>query len=93
MGWGNGISIGWPNSSAQSAPPGEMVYFEVLELCGGGVFPGTTTSLTNNYIYHPGDYVEYLGGGGNRILLGNEVPNIGSETYDIIGPVYTSCPV
>ena len=87
-----GIGIGWPAASSQGTP-GQMVYFEVLELCGGAISPGTTTALTNNYIYHPGDYVEYLGGGGNRILLGNEVPTKGDGAYEPTGPVYTSCPV
>jgi len=93
MGWGQGIGIGWPNASAQGGTPGEMVYFEVLELCGGGIDPGSTTKLANNSIYHPGDYVEYFGGGGNRVLLGNETPSMGVTSYDISGPVYTSCPV
>lgn len=87
-----GIGIGWPAASPQGTP-GQMVYFEVLELCGGAIEPGSTTRLANNSIYHPGDYVEYFGGGGNRVLLGNETPSIGPGGYDIFGPVYTSCPV
>lgn len=87
-----GIGIGWPAASSQGTP-GQMVYFEVLELCGGAIGPGTTTALTNNYTYRPGDYVEFLGGGANRILLGNEVPTKGDVAYEPIGPVYTSCPV
>ena len=88
MGWGNGISIGWPNTSAQSVPP-IMAYFTIDEVCGGSAL-GVTTQLVNSSIYSTGDYVDTLEG--FRVKLGTETitPSI---AFNIFGPVYTSCPV
>ena len=90
MGWGNGIGIGWPNASA--ANQGEMVYFQIQEVCGGAVPPDSTTQLVNNSIYQTGDYVRYDGSGGNRVLLGGVIETIGETVFNISGEVYASCP-
>ena len=87
MGWGMGIPIGWPNAS--SANQGEMVYFEIQQVCGGGVSPNSTTQLVDNSIYQTGDYVD---SGDVRVLLGSETETEGLNVYNISGPVYTNCP-
>jgi hypothetical protein len=91
MGWGNGIGIGWPNASA--ANQGEMVYFQIQEVCGGTVPPNSTTQLVDNSIYKTGDYRRYDTGGGNRVLLGAEVGTIGDTVFTVGQPRYTSCPL
>jgi hypothetical protein len=91
MGWGIGVGIGWPNAS--SSNQGEMVYFQIEEVCGKPLILDSTTQLVSNSIYQPGDYVRYDGSGGNRVLLGPEVGVIGSTVFNIDGPIYTSCPV
>ena len=82
-----GIPIGWPNTSASNQ--GQMVLFEILEVCGGAVPPGATTQFVSNSIYQPGDYVD---SGDVRVLLGPETVVESIDVYNISGPVYTSCP-
>ena len=91
MGWGIGVGIGWPNASA--ANQGEMVYFQIQEVCGGIVPPNSTTQLVDSSVYQTGDYVRYDGSGGNRVLLGGISETIGEIVFNIAGPTYTSCPV
>ena len=86
MGWGIGIPIGWPNTSASNQ--GQMVYFEIQAVCGGALPPGsTTTQLVDNSIYQTGDYVD---SGDLRVLLGSEAAIQGVYILSITGPVYTS---
>ena len=90
MGWGNGIGIGWPNASASNQS--QMVYYQIQEVCGQSVPLDATTQLVDNSIYQPGDYVRYVGGAGNRVLLGAVSETIGVLVFNIGGEVYASCP-
>jgi len=92
MSWGIGIGIGWPNASASNQT--QMVYFAIEAICGGIVFPGSTTQLVDSSIYQNGDFVDFDNGGGNngRVILGEVVENPGDEIFNIYGTVYTSCP-
>jgi hypothetical protein len=69
-----------------------MVYYQIQEVCGQSVPLDATTQLVNNSIYQPGDYVRYVGGAGNRVLLGAVSETIGVLVFNIGGEVYTSCP-
>jgi hypothetical protein len=89
MGWGNGIGIGWPNATSSQ---GQMVYFEIQQVCGQATPPNSTTQLVDDSIYQTGDYVRYDGSGGNRVLLGAVSETIGSTVFNIGLPIYTSCP-
>jgi len=88
MGWGQGIGIGWPNSTSGSNQP-QMVYFQIQGVCAGIVPEFSTTQLVDNSIYQTGDYVD---SGDVRVLLGPETETEGINIYNISGPVYTSCP-
>lgn len=92
MGWGNGIGIGWPNSTSGSNN-GPMVYFLIQAVCGQAFESGSTTQLVDSSVYQTGDYVRYDGSGGNRVLLGAVSEKIGSFVFTIGGPTYTSCPI
>ena len=91
MGWGQGIGIGWPNSTSGSNQP-QMVYYQIQQVCGQAVPSDSTTQLVDNSIYQTGDYVRYDGSGGNRVLLGAVSETIGSIVFNIGLPIYTSCP-
>lgn len=91
MGWGNGIGIGWPNSTSGSNQ-GQMVYYQIQEVCGQVEPFDSTTQLVNDSVYQPGDYVRYVGGAGNRVLLGAVSETIGTNVFNIGGEVYASCP-
>jgi len=92
MGWGNGISIGWPNASAQSAPA-QTGYFYILERCDGGVLPfGTTTQLVQLNNYSEGSYVQCLVFN-TRVLLGTIAPDISPDNYEISGEAFNSCEI
>ena len=82
-----GIPIGWPNAS--SANQGQMVYYQIQQVCGGAVPPNSTTQLVDNSIYQTGDYVD---SGGNRVLLGAIAEEEGIMVFNIGLPIYTSCP-
>ena len=88
MGWGQGIGIGWPNSTSGSNQP-QMVCYVIQEVCGGAVPPDSTTQFVWNYTYQTGDYVD---SGDVRVLLGPIAEGGGLNVYNISGPVYTSCP-
>jgi hypothetical protein len=85
-----GIGIGWPNASASNQV--QMVYYQIQQVCGQAVPPNSTTQLVDNSIYQTGDYVRYVGSGGNRVLLGEVTETIGTNVFNIGGEVYASCP-
>jgi len=91
MGWGIGVGIGWPNAS--SANQGQMVYYQIQQVCGQAVPSDSTTQLVNDSVYQTGDYVRYDGSGGNRVLLGGVSETIGENVFNIAGEVYASCPI
>ena len=91
MGWGQGIGIGWPNASASNQS--QMVYYQIQQVCGQAVPTNSTTQLVDNSIYQTGDYVRYVGSGGNRVLLGAVSETIGENVFNIGGEVYASCPI
>lgn len=85
-----GIGIGWPNASASNQ--GQMVYYQIQEVCGQSLPLDATTQLVNDSVYQTGDYVRYVGGSGNRVLLGAVSETIGTIVFNIGGEVYASCP-
>ena len=89
MGWGNGISIGWPNASAQVTPPA-YIYFIVNSFCIGGEFSAGTTQAILEGVYSPGDYV-YSTTANSRVLLGAIVNEPEGVTYNVTGPIYPDC--
>jgi len=91
MGWGIGIGIGWPNASASNQS--QMVYFTIVDVCGGGAYNPGTTQLVDNSTYQTGDGVNFNNGGGyiGRVILGTSTLIPGSYTYNISGPAYIGC--
>ena len=89
MGWGNGMSIGWPNASNQNTP-GEMVYFAIEEACSSFITFGITSQLVDSSIYHTGDFVQsdtIM----DRVRLGYSQNSPGGTIYEISGPTFTDC--
>ena len=89
MGWGQGISIGWPNASAQATPP-TYIYFIVTSFCSGTEFPAGTTQAILEGVYSSGDYV-YSTTANSRVLLGAIVNEPGGAIYNVSGQVYPDC--
>jgi len=54
MGWGNGISIGWPNASSQGSPtPPPLYYTFLITNCPGDSYEVYSSSS----VFEPGIYV------------------------------------
>jgi len=93
MGFGNGMSIGWPMTS--SSRGANLAYFSIADRCFEPVVVGWTTQLVDTSIYHTGDYVMGVDGKGNefRWLLGEIVLEPGTSIIEISGQTYNSCPI
>jgi len=92
MGFGNGMSIGWPmTSSSRGGKPG---WFKIQGNCEGKTFENVYSQQLLSTDYSEGDYV-YFPAGDVRILLGAffEVLPDPNEIITISGPAYTSCPI
>lgn len=91
MGWGIGISIGWPASSGAYEPLNSG-YWEILSYCPGSVTANTITDYHENVNWNPEDYV-FSPVYQTRVLLGQYYQDapVGSIIVNVIGPAYNSC--
>jgi len=91
MGWGIGISIGWPNANAQATTNG---YFQILNNCEDKPYINTYSQSLSATMYAEGNYV-YGSEPNQRVLLGPFVNTLPDpyNTITLSGPAYISCPV
>lgn len=93
MGFGIGISIGWPNASAQ-AIPAVMGYFKFNYDCNGTYYDLGTSTLMDISTYAIGDYVLGTNSTGYsvRVILNNiTLSGEGDAVFELSGPAYNSC--
>lgn len=85
MGWGNGIGIGWPNSTSGSNPIIPVTgWFNISTDCNGTEYlPGSwtqkitdTTLQTGQYVYYPDENV--------RVLLGGFTDTAPISTFTVV---------
>ena len=93
MGFGNGIGIGWPNTSASSGPPIVMGYFSIMGSCKGAFGIDWTSQLIDTSLYNEGDYVDGITpfGGSDRYILGEIRQKPGPEIAELYGPAHIGC--
>jgi hypothetical protein len=92
MGFGNGITIGWPMTSSTRGV--KLGYFRILQGCNGSTYENTYSQQLPQTTYNKGDYVQ-CNNLDTRVVLGKFIEEL-PEKYDLrdlSGPAYTSCPI
>jgi hypothetical protein len=92
MGFGNGMSIGWPMTS--SSRGAKLGWFTILADCKGKQYSNIYSQQLLSTDYKEGDYV-FVNDFNIRGLLGPfvEVLPDSPELKQLSGPAYTSCPI